>query len=367
MEFWPANGTHCHGCGIEEKSSVFFAVTTRRRVARTLQLLPDYTMKQSQPDGPRLVRDTEPLDLRPSHIAPKRAQVEAWYEDFSGEFSTPRTLGDTLRGVRRRAQASDLTLLAGGVAFFCFLALIPMLAAAVSLWALVSDPVVIESHFATLEVLLPARAYDVISGQLAQIAGGDSRSLSWGFGISLVLTLWSAKKGIDALMRASNAVYGIKTKRGFWSRTALAIVLTLGAVLTFVVLVALSIVVPAAVGLFGSDPQLHLGALWLRWPLMLGVMLAALGALYKAAPQCKLRYRMLSPGGVFATLAWLAASFGFSVYVENFGRYNETFGALGGVAILLVWFWLSSIVVLLGAAINAETHALAPKTPSMFS
>lgn len=325
-------------------------------------------MKQRSPHEPRIVRDRDPLDLRESARVPKRAsffdetapKADVWYDDFTDVGGKKRTFFQAVAAIIRRCVDGEVGLLAGGVAFFFFVGLIPMLAMAVSLWALVSDPAQIHSHLSMLQLMLPTSAFELVSEQLQEIASSENEVLGWSLVVSLLLTLWSAKKGTSALTRALDVVYDMRENRSYWSRTALAIVLTLGSILLAFVVLGVSIALPMSAPLLFDSPHADLIISWARWPVLLFIMLLALGILYKIAPKRRLKFRIASPGALFATLAWLCVSYGFSVYAGRAGGYDETYGALGGVVVLLVWLWLTFVVILVGSAINAETGALEP-------
>lgn len=269
-----------------------------------------------------------------------------------------------IRATYRRLTDHDIGLLAGGVAFYFLIALVPFVATAVSIWGLVADPAAMNSHLSALEVLLPSGAYELVAERLRAVAERSPQYLSWGAGLAALITLWSAKKGSDALVRAINIVYEDRERRKSFARAAMALLITLGAIITFVVLVAVAIVVPSVAELTFGDPRLVMTASYLRWPAMLLLMLIALAALYKLAPRQRLRFRLTSPGALFGTFGWLAASIGVGLYASNFNRYDETYGALGGVLLLVVWFWMSALFIIAGAALNAETGALRSRRPS---
>ncbi len=257
----------------------------------------------------------------------------------------------------KEAQSDQVPLLAGGVAFFGFLALFPGLIATVLIYGLVVDPATVQEQVASLGDALPAQARDLLTEQLQTLASTSSSALGIGVVISVVLALWSASGGIGNLITAINTAYDEEEDRGFIKRKLLALKLTLASVAFLLVVITLVAVAPAVLdSLVGSGP-----IRWLleavRWALLLALIMAALAVLYRTSPARDApKMRWVSVGAGVATLLWIAASVGFSIYVDNFSSYGKTYGALAGVVVLLLWLWISAYAVLLGAEINAESE-----------
>jgi len=251
----------------------------------------------------------------------------------------------------------QVPLLAAGVAFYSFLALFPAMIAAVMLYGLVRDPDDVRKQIDELSATLPSDAASLLTGQLEALTSTSSSSLGLGLIISLVLALWSASGGVGNVMTAVNFAYDEEETRGFVKRKLLALGLTLGAIVFVVVAIAMIAVAPAVLDNVVEGGPLRWGLEAARWVGLLLAMSAALGVLYKVAPDRDApKFRWVSIGSIVATLLWLAASLGFSLYVDNFGSYNKTYGALAGVVVLLLWLWLTMYVVLLGAEVNAEAE-----------
>lgn len=262
-----------------------------------------------------------------------------------------------VRRAFREASTDQVPLLAAGVAFYSFLALFPALIAAVMIYGLVRDPADVRQQVASLSDTLPADAASLLTTQLEAITSTGGGSLGIGLLVSLVLALWSASGGIGNLMTAINLAYDEEETRGFVKRRALALGLTLAAIVFVVLAVGLVAVAPAVLDQVVGDGPLRWGLEAARWIGLLLAMALALGVLYKLAPDRDApKLRWVSTGSVVATALWLVASLGFSLYVDNFGSYNKTYGALAGVVVLLLWLWLTMYVVLLGAEINAEAE-----------
>jgi membrane protein len=270
-----------------------------------------------------------------------------------------RQLGwvDLVLRTRREAQGDHLGIVAAGVAFYAFLSVFPGLAALVSIYGLLSDPGQVEQQLAALGPLLPDGVRELLGEQLRRIAGGPSSVLGWSFGLSVALALWSANKGTKSLIEAMNIAYDEQEKRGVFALNALSLTLTLGAVLTMVVALVVVVGVPGVLAFVGLDALARVAVDVLRWPLLIGLVLGGLAIVYWLAPsRDRPPLQWVTPGSLLAAALWLAVSIAFSIYVANFGSYEKTYGSLGAVAILLLWFYAGSYVVLLGAELNAEAE-----------
>ncbi|CAN5684011.1 YihY/virulence factor BrkB family protein [soil metagenome] len=257
----------------------------------------------------------------------------------------------------KEAKADHVPLLAAGVAFYAFLALFPALIAAVLVYGLVSDPAQVQQQIESFASALPDDAKALITDQLTEIAGGKKSSLGFGLAVSLLGALWSASGGVMGLIKATNIAYDEEETRGFVKLRGLALLLTLGAIVFIAVAIALVAVLPVvldAVGLGGVGAVLIGVGRWVG--LVLAVM-AALAVVYRVGPDRDApQVRWVSVGAVVATVLWVIASVGLSIYVSNFGSYGKTYGALAGVVVLMLWLFVSSFIVLFGAEINAEAE-----------
>lgn len=254
------------------------------------------------------------------------------------------------------AKADNVPMLAGGVAFFAFLALFPAMIALISVWGLVVGPDDASAQAESLTEGLPSEAAEIITTQMESVASQDS-GLGIALVISVLLALWSASGGTANLVKAVNVAYDEEDSRGFVKLRALALALTIGAIVFLIVSVGLVAVVPPVLDGLGLGVVGTVLAQAARWVLLVVLVAAALAVVYRFAPDRddpKLRWASL--GAVVATVLWLLGSIAFSLYVSNFGSYGETYGAIAGVAILMLWLYLTAYIVLLGAEINAETE-----------
>jgi membrane protein len=244
---------------------------------------------------------------------------------------------------------------AAGVTFYALLALFPAIAALVSIYGLFADPLTIQEHLNAMSGFLPGGATDIIGEQIGRIAGQGGGALSVGFIAGLAISLWSANAGMKAIFDALNVVYDEEEKRSFIALNIRSLMFTLGAIAFLLAALASIVVLPVVLGYIGLGSS----AEWLirlgRWPALLVVVVLGLSVLYRYGPsRDTAEWRWVTPGGVVAAVLWLAGSMLFSWYVANFGSYNETYGSLGAVIGFMTWIWLSTIIVLVGAEINAE-------------
>ena len=262
---------------------------------------------------------------------------------------------DVLWRVKAEMSRDNLSLVAAGVAFYALLAIFPAIAAVVSIYGLVADPQTVEQQLAATSQVLPEQARSIIEEQLTRVTSGASTALGFGAIIGLLLAIWSANKGTQSLITALNIVYDEEEKRGFVRLTLISLGLTLGIFLFLIVCIAALAVMPALFGNLGLPEDIRRLASWLRWPILGLAFVIGLAAFYRFAPsRDEPRWRWVSWGAVLATVLWLIGSALFSWYVSNFGSYNETYGSIGAVVVLMMWLWLSALIVLLGAELNAE-------------
>jgi membrane protein len=244
---------------------------------------------------------------------------------------------------------------AAAMTFYVLLALFPAIAALISIYGLFADPVQIETQVESLGGVIPGGGVDILKSQIDALTSHGATALSWGVALGLVTSLWSANAGVKAFFDALNVVYHEDEKRGFIRLTLTSLAFTFGFT-AFVVIALLSVVgVPVALNMLGlgaaTDIILRVG----RWVAMIVIVDVALATLYRFGPSRKrARWSWVSWGATFAALLWVCASILFSLYVEHFGSYNKTYGSLGAVVGFMTWIWLSSIIVLMGAEINAE-------------
>jgi membrane protein len=252
-------------------------------------------------------------------------------------------------------QDDRLLTLAAGVAFYSLVALFPAIAAGVSVYALFADAATIGKHLAFAADLVPAGVLDMLRDEIARIAAKSDGRLTVGFLLGLGVALWSANAGMKAIFDALNVIYDEEEKRGLVWFNVVSLFFTVCAIAGAGLAIALVVVFPLLLAAFGLTPLDHPFVGYLRWPVMFVLVLLALAVLYRYGPSRRIaKWRWTSVGSVCAALAWLAVSSLFSWYLAAFANYNATYGALGAVVGLMMWMWLSTIVVLVGAEINSE-------------
>lgn len=244
---------------------------------------------------------------------------------------------------------------AAGITFYALLSLFPGLTALVSIYGLFADRATIQSHLADLSGFLPEGGMTIINEQLERLVSSPQQALGFGAIVGLLAALWSANQGTKAMMDALNIVYEEEEKRGFIYRTALSLGMTFGALIFVMVAMVGVIVVPIVLNFLWLGQGVETAISLARWPILLIAITLLLAVLYRYGPSREpARWRWVSYGGIFAAVAWALVSAGFTFYVGRFGNYDATYGSLGAVIGFMTWIWLSSIVVLVGAELNAE-------------
>ncbi len=251
--------------------------------------------------------------------------------------------------------ADHVTVVSAGVAFFGLLALFPAIGALMSITGLFMDPAEIEAELETVASVLPQNAASILQEQARSVASNSGAGLGLAAILGVILSLYGASKGMRTLMEGMNIAYDEEEDRGYIKEYAVSFALTLVLILGLLIALAVTVVVPALLGNLGLPETIVTAVEWGRWPLLALFTILGLAILYRFGPSREdPEWRWVTWGSVIATILWVAGSVAFSIYVRNFGGYNESYGALGGVIILLTWLWLSAYIVLLGAEINSE-------------
>ena len=304
--------------------------------------------------------DSDEIDLR---------DRDSVHRDSGHQHSVPGSDAERPRDIPRQgwfqvlkrawkeAKADQVPLIAAGVAFYAFLAIFPAIIAAVLLYGLLADPSQVASQVDKIGSGLPSSAQSLLSDQMTSLTSSNQQGLGIGLVVALLAALWSASGGMGNLITAVNITYDEDDERHFVVRKGLALVMTLGAIVFVVVAVGLIAVLPAVVKALGLPTVIQVVVGIVRWFGLVLAMMVALSVLYKIAPdRDSPKMRWTSIGAVIATVLWVVASFGFSLYVDNFSSYGKTYGSLAGVVVLLLWLWITSYLVLLGAEVNAEAE-----------
>lgn len=252
-------------------------------------------------------------------------------------------------------QSDHIPIVAAGVAFYFWVALIPAIIAAVMVYGLVADQQQIISQVDSLLSSLSQEARDVIRQPIVDAA---SSAAGWGVVLSLAGVLWSASGGMNGLIKGLGIAYDEPDDRNFIVKRGLAILLTIGGILVLAAAIISIAVIPALLGSIGLGSIAQTAVSILRWPLLALVIMGALAVIYRVGPdRDDPKMRWVSWGAVVATVLWLIGSGLFSLYVSNFSSYNATYGALAGVIILNLWLFLTTFIILFGAEFNSEMEA----------
>jgi membrane protein len=254
-------------------------------------------------------------------------------------------------------KADNMPIIGGGVAFFGFLAIFPGLIALISIYGLVASPETVTQQIEDLSTQLPDEAAQLIGEQLTSIAANSGRALTVGLVVSILAALWSASGGVGNLVTAVNIAYDEVETRNFLKLRTLSLGLTLGAVAFVIVAFGLLAVVPVVLDALPLGIVGTILAHVVRWTLLLAMFAGSLAVVYRAAPDRDApRFRWVSLGSIVVTVVWAVVSLLFSLYVNNFGSYDKTYGTIAGVIVLMLWLYLTCYLVLLGAEINSEAE-----------
>lgn len=262
-----------------------------------------------------------------------------------------RTTG-ILRGMRKEARHDNVGLVAAGVSFYAVLAVLPALVISVSLYGLFTDVDEAERQIDAVLSAMPSSAAQIIETQMRAIAAASHPSISIGFGLSIAAFAWTVSNATRAIVRGVKIAYDQEDERSILERRDVAVSVTVIGIVSMLIALALIAAVPVWLRRFDPTHAIVTFANF-RW-LLVGALFAVLsGLLYRFAPPRRPpHWRAIVPGIVTATVMWIVTSIGFSIYVSSFGRYNETYGALGAAVVILLWFWFTSLAILIGAELN---------------
>lgn len=322
--------------------------------ARYLVLIPDKGPPSS--DIPELAGVLEDHDRRNTEKLRSNGPAPGWKDSV---LRTYEQVGE-----------DRLFAVAAGVVFYGLLALFPAVTALVSSYALFADASTVSEHLALLSGLLPSGTFSIIQEQIERIIEKGNLKLGAAFFFSAAIAIWSANGGMKAIIDALNVAYDEEEKRGFIKLNVVSLAFTLGGLLSVLAAVGLVVAVPIILSAFGAAEGgasvLRLG----RWPSLAAMIFVALALLYRFGPSRRSpHWRWISPGSVFAMVTWIFGSSLLSYYLANYGNYDATYGSLGAAIGLMMWMWMSTIVILVGAELNSEIertldHELPDSAPS---
>jgi membrane protein len=254
-----------------------------------------------------------------------------------------------------RLDRDHVSIMAAGTAFYALLSIFPGMSALISIYGLVADPATIETQLNSFSGVLPQEALKLLSDQLHALVAAPRDKLGLGLLVSLLIALWSATSGTGSLMQALTVAYEERENRGILSFYGRAIALTIGVGVFALLSLFLIAGIPAVIGSLPLSELSRDRISLIRWPLLAILAVVALGVLYRYGPARRSPcWNCLSMGTIAAAVLWLAGSAGFSFYVARFSSYDKTYGSLGAVVILLMWFYVTAYIILAGAELNAE-------------
>lgn len=290
--------------------------------------------------------------MKYDYLAPKKF-------DKPSEISASGWKKIALR-VKDEIGENNVSIVSAGVAFFAFLAVFPAIGALVSIYGIAMNPESIQQQLDTISTVMPDQALEIIQKQLEALVSTSGSALGWSMALGILLSLWSANKGTKSLFTGVDIAYGTCDDRGFIKQNALTLLFTLAAVILIIISMAVIVVFPAMVGYFGLPPGIETLIGYGRWIILAAVVIFFLSAIYKYAPaKATSKFKWVLPGALLATILWLIASWGFSFYVKNFGSYGEVYGSISAVVVLLLWLFLTSFIILIGAELNSEIEKYA--------
>jgi membrane protein len=271
---------------------------------------------------------------------------------------------DILWRTYERTDEDRLLATAGGVVFFGLLAVFPAITALVSCYGLFANPSTIGDNLQTLALMLPKDAFQIVQDQISRVVSKGNTRLGATFLFGLGLAIWSADAGVKSVIDALNVAYEEPEKRGFLKLNLVSLTFTVGGIVALLLMVGAVVAFPLALDHIGLAPESQFIVSLARWPLLFVVLVAALAILYRFGPsRPAARWEWLSVGTVVAALFWIAGSSLLSWYLSNFANYDATYGSLGAAIGLMMWMWMSAIIVLCGAELNSEIeHRLVADT-----
>lgn len=278
-----------------------------------------------------------------------------------GDFNVPIGWGELLKRTAKETSADNGLGLAAQLAYYFFLALFPALLFFIALASFFISPQMIDQVVDMLAGVAPAAVVEIVRGQLQELSKSQSGGLMT-FGVAAAI--WSSSAAMVGLIEALNRAYDVADARPWWKQRTIAILLTVGVAIFILLSITLVITGPQLAEYVARQVGLGAAFEWawkiLQWPLVFALIATAFGLIYYVAPNVDQDFVWLTPGSVLAAVLWLAGSVAFRFYVVNFGSYNATYGAIGGVMVLMLWLYLSGLVIIVGAEMNAEIEHASP-------
>ncbi len=269
-----------------------------------------------------------------------------------------------LMEVKHEIGADNVGIVSAGVAFYAFLAIFPAIMALISIYGLTTDPHQIERQISQLSAMMPEEAFHLLQKRVENFISSSGNTLGWGTAIGLIFSIWSANKGTKSLFKGIDIAYDTVEDHGFFKQIVLSIIFTLFGTILLILSMALIIGFPAYIDNVGLPMQIEKLISWLRWPVLAVIVTFFLALMYQFAPaRNRPKAKWVLVGAILSTVLWLIASWVFSFYVGNFASYGEIYGSVSAVVILMLWLYITSFIVLLGAELNSEIIDYVQKDP----
>jgi len=276
-------------------------------------------------------------------------------------FKLPLSLWEILKRTAKEVIADDVPSLAAQQAYYFFFALFPALLALISIASFFPVANLVDEIVNMLSRVAPRDVIAIVADQVEQISQSRTGGI---LTIAFLFTLWSSSNALLSMVTTLNAAYDITESRPWWKTRLIAIGLTIGMAVFILVSMTLIIAGPSLAERLASDLGLGDAFEWtwkiVQWPLVFLLVSTAIALVYYFAPDARQEWVWITPGSLVATVLWLAVSLGLKFYISTAGDYNETYGAIGGVMVLMLWFYLSGLVILLGAELNSEIEHASP-------
>ncbi|MDR7128049.1 membrane protein [Algoriphagus sp. 4150] len=263
--------------------------------------------------------------------------------------------------VKERIGENNVVIVSAGVGFFGFLAIFPAIMALISIYGFVMDPQQIEEQVSKISSMMPEQTHEILQSRVDNFIKPEGESLGWGTFFGILLGIWIGNLGTKSLFMGVNIAYETENKRGIIKNNGLTLLFTFGAILLIILSAALIVAFPAIIEKIGLPDHIENLISWSRWLVMGVILVGSIGLIYNFGPKRRRPgFSWVIPGAVLATSLWLLASWGFSFYIRNFWNLGEIYGSLSAVIFLMLWLFISTFIVLLGAELNyeIERHAM---------
>ncbi|MCE7054971.1 YihY/virulence factor BrkB family protein [Algoriphagus sp. AGSA1] len=263
--------------------------------------------------------------------------------------------------VKERTDENNVVIISAGVGFFGFLAIFPAIMALISIYGFVMDPQQIEEQVSKISSMMPEQTHEILQYRVDNFIKTEGKPLGWGTFFGIFLGIWIGNLGTKSLFRGINIVYETESKRGIIKNNGLTLLFTFGAILLIILSAALIVAFPTIIEKIGLPDHIESLISWLRWLVMGIVLVGSIGLIYNFGPKRRRHgFMWVIPGAILATSLWLLASWAFSFYIRNFWNLGEIYGSISTVVFLMLWLFISTFIVLLGAELNYEIehHAM---------